>query len=94
MPYSDWHFGPLFRVFVQLKSSEEEGRKPGPRPLDRKRLDLNQAFADFSYPRTVLPANQAYLTLRLVDKRLISATKDSWLCEKVRIHGKVSMAFA
>ena len=54
MPYSDWHFGPFFRVFVQLKSSEEEGREPGPRPTDRKRLDFNQAFVDFSYPRTVL----------------------------------------
>ena len=65
MPYSDWHFGPFFRVFVQLKSSEEEGREPGPRPTDRKRLDFNQAFVDFSYPRTVLPADQAYVTLRL-----------------------------
>jgi Alginate export len=65
MPYSDWHFGPFFRVFVQLKSSEEEGRQPGPRPTDRKRLDFNQAFIDFSYPRTILPADQAYLTLRL-----------------------------
>jgi hypothetical protein len=65
MPYSDWHFGPFFRVFVQLKSSEEEGRAPGPRPTDRKRLDLNQAFLDFSYPRTVLPGDQAYMTLRL-----------------------------
>jgi Alginate export len=65
MAYSDWHFGPFFRVFVQLKSSEEEGRHPGPRPTDRKRLDFNQAFIDFSYPRTILPADQDYLTLRL-----------------------------
>jgi hypothetical protein len=65
MTYSDWHFGPFLRVFVQLKSSEEEGREPGPRPTDRKRFDINQAFIDFSYPRTVLPADQAYLTLRL-----------------------------
>jgi hypothetical protein len=65
MPYSDWHFGPFFRVFVQLKSSEEEGREPGPRPTDRKRLDLDQGFVDLSYPRTVLPADQAYVTLRL-----------------------------
>ena len=65
MPYSDWHFGPFVRVFVQLKSSEEEGRERGPRPTDRKRLDFNQAFVDFSYPRTVLPADQAYVTLRL-----------------------------
>src|SRR5258708_6043341 len=65
MLYSDWHFGPYFRAFVQLKSSEEEGREPGPRPTDRKRLDFNQAFVDFSYPRTILPADRAYLTLRL-----------------------------
>ena len=48
MLYSDWHFGPYFRAFVQLKTSEEEGREPGPRPTDRKRLDFNQAFVDFS----------------------------------------------
>jgi hypothetical protein len=65
MLYSDWHFGPYFRAFVQLKTSEEEGREPGPRPTDRKRLDFNQAFVDFSYPRTVLPADQSYFTLRL-----------------------------
>jgi hypothetical protein len=65
MLYSYWHFGPFFRAFVQLKSSLEEGREPGPRPTDRKRLDFNQAFGDFSYPRTILPADQAYLTLRL-----------------------------
>jgi hypothetical protein len=65
MLYSDWHFGPYFRAFVQLKTSEEEGREPGPRPTDRKRLDFNQAFVDFSYPRTVLPAAQSYVTLRL-----------------------------
>jgi Alginate export len=65
MLHSDWHFGPFFRAFVQLKSSEEEGRKPGPRPLDRKRLDFNQAFVDFSYPRSALPADESWLTLRL-----------------------------
>ncbi|MGA8659744.1 MAG: alginate export family protein [Chthoniobacterales bacterium] len=65
MPYSDWHFGPFFRAFVQLKSSEEEGREPGPRPIDRKRLDFNQAFVDFSYPRSNLSANKSWFTLRL-----------------------------
>jgi hypothetical protein len=55
MPYSDWHFGPFFRAFVQLKSSEEEGREPGPRPIDRKRLDfgptakLNNISLDLFY---------------------------------------------
>ena len=65
MLHSDWHLGPFFRAFVQLKSSEEEGREPGPRPIDRKRLDFNQAFVDFSYPRTNLPTNNSWLTLRL-----------------------------
>jgi Alginate export len=65
MWHSDWHFGPLFRAFVQLKSSEEEGRVPGPRPTDRKRLDFNQAFVDFSYPRTNLSADKSWFTLRL-----------------------------
>src|ERR1700730_1178002 len=65
MLHSDWHFGPFFRAFVQLKSSEEEGREPGPRPIDRKRLDFNQAFVDFSDPRSHLLADKSWLTLRL-----------------------------
>jgi hypothetical protein len=50
MTYSDWHLGPFFRVFVQLKSSEEEGREPGPRPTDRKRLDFNQPLLISAFP--------------------------------------------
>jgi hypothetical protein len=65
MLHSDWHFGPFFRAFIQLKTSEEEGRLPGPRPIDRKRLDFNQAFVDFSYPRTNLSVNDGWFTLRL-----------------------------
>ena len=65
MLYADWHFGPFVRAFVQLKSDLEEGREPGPRPIDRKRLDFNQAFIDFSYPRTNLSADKTSLTLRL-----------------------------
>jgi alginate export protein len=79
MVHSDWHFGPFVRAFVQLKSDIEEGRKPGPRPIDRKRLDFNQAFVDFSYPRVNLSAEKSYFTLRLGrqeidlgDERLIS----------------------
>ena len=65
MLHSDWHFGPFVRAFVQFKSELEEGRKPGPRPPDRKRLDLNQAFVDFSYPRTNPSSNTTSFTLRL-----------------------------
>ena len=94
MLYSDWHFGPYFRAFVQLKTSEEEGREPGPRPTDRKRLDFNQAFVDFSYPRTVLPADQSYLTLRLGRQEIDFGDEASWRCEKVRTRVKVSMVLA
>jgi hypothetical protein len=55
----------FLRAFVQLKSSLEEGREPGPRPVDRERLDFEQAFIDFSHPRTNLPADKSWLTLRL-----------------------------
>jgi hypothetical protein len=65
MLHSDWHFGPFVRAFTQFKSNLEEGREPGPRPPDRKRLDLNQAFVDFSYPRTNLSGDTASFTLRL-----------------------------
>jgi Alginate export len=60
-----FNLGPFFRAFVQLKSSEEEGREPGPRPIDRKRLDFGQAFVDFSYPRSNLSTDKSFLTLRL-----------------------------
>jgi hypothetical protein len=65
MLHTDWHFGPFVRAFVQLKSELEEGRKPGPRPPDRKRLDLNQAFVDFSYPHTNPSSDTTSFTLRL-----------------------------
>jgi Alginate export len=65
MLHSDWHFGPFFRAFIQLKTSDEEGRLPGPRPIDRKRLDFNQAFVDFSYPRTKFSTDESWFTLRL-----------------------------
>ena len=65
MLHSDWHFGLFVRAFVQFKSELEEGREPGPRPPDRKRLDLDQAFVDFSYPRTNPSSNTTSFTLRL-----------------------------
>src|ERR1700737_260492 len=65
MLHSDWHFGPFVRVFAQLESNLEEGREPGPRPPDRKRLNLNQGFVDFAYPRTNLSDDTTSFTLRL-----------------------------
>ena len=44
MLHSDWHLGPHFRVFVQLKSGLESSRAGGPRPIDEKKLDFEAAF--------------------------------------------------
>jgi len=44
MLHSDWHFGPHFRAFVQLKSGLESYRAGGPRPIDEKKLDFQAAF--------------------------------------------------
>jgi len=44
MLHSDWHLGPHFRAFVQLKSGLESGRTGGPRPIDEKKLDFEAAF--------------------------------------------------
>jgi len=44
MLHSDWHLGPHFRAFVQLKSGLESSRTGGPRPIDEKKLDFQAAF--------------------------------------------------
>jgi len=42
----DLHMGEHVRLFSQLQSSLEDGRKGGPRPTDEDELDLHQAFLD------------------------------------------------
>jgi alginate export protein len=44
--HGDVHVTPYARVFVQLESALEEGRRGGPRATDEDTLDLNQAFVD------------------------------------------------
>src|SRR5262249_27748625 len=44
MVHADWHLGPHFRAFVQLKSGLESFRQVGPRPIDEKKLDFEAAF--------------------------------------------------
>jgi hypothetical protein len=44
--HTDVHLGEVFRGFVQLQSSLENGRNGGPRPTDKDELDLHQAFFD------------------------------------------------
>lgn len=49
MLHADWHFGKRVRVFTQLRSGIEVGRKGGPRPPDEDKLDVHQAFADVKW---------------------------------------------
>lgn len=46
--HTDWHFGRQFRLFTQLQSGLEGGRKGGPRLTDKDIADLHQAFFDIS----------------------------------------------
>lgn len=49
MLHADVHFGSRARIFFQLKSGIESGRKTGARLIDEDRLDVNQAFFDFNF---------------------------------------------
>jgi hypothetical protein len=44
--HADLHAGPRVRVFAQLRSAWESGRKAGPRPIDEDRLNVQNLFAD------------------------------------------------
>ena len=46
MLHTDWHFGKHFRTYVELKSGLESFRKGGPRPIDEKKLDFEEAFVE------------------------------------------------
>lgn len=45
---SDFHLGSRFRFFTELQSGLEEGRNGSSRPTDLDRLDVHQAFMDWS----------------------------------------------
>jgi len=49
MLHADVHLGKNFRLFGQLKIGLENGRSGGPRPPDLDKLDVHQAFADFTF---------------------------------------------
>ena len=44
--HGDWRFGPRVRVFTELQSGLEAGRRGGPRPTDEDQLDVHEAFVD------------------------------------------------
>ena len=58
--HADLHLGPVVRVFGQLQSSLQTGRKGGPGVLDEDQLQLHQAFIDLRLPLS----DSASLTLR------------------------------
>ncbi len=49
MFHADVHFGERVRTFVQFKSGIVSGRAAGPRPVDKDKLDVNQAFVDLNF---------------------------------------------
>jgi len=72
MFHSDLHLAQHARIFGQIKSGIEGGRKGGPRPTDEDKLDLHQAFLDVGdTPVTLRFGRQelAYGSSRLVSVR-------------------------
>ncbi|MFN8001074.1 MAG: alginate export family protein [Acidobacteriota bacterium] len=61
MVHADLHLGAHVRFFGQLKSGIETGRRGGPRPPDEDKLDVHQAFVQFS----AQPTKEALLQLRI-----------------------------
>ena len=56
----DAHFGRHVRIFVQFKSGLESFRIGGPRPIDEKKLDFQNAFLDLA-----TAGDHNWLTLRV-----------------------------
>src|SRR5690349_1509745 len=56
----DAHFGKHIRTFVEFKSGLESFRIGGPRPIDEKKLDFQNAFLDLA-----TAGNHDWLTLRV-----------------------------
>ncbi len=48
--HGDLHVGPHLRLFGQLFSAIEEGRKGGPSPVDENELTLQNGFVDIAFP--------------------------------------------
>lgn len=49
MLHADLHLESHIRLFGQIKSGLEDGRTGGPRPPDKDKLDLHQAFLDLAF---------------------------------------------
>lgn len=51
--HADLHLSPRVRVFAQLRSAWEEGRKNGPRPIDEDKLNVQNLFVDLVVMRNL-----------------------------------------
>src|SRR3546814_7571683 len=58
--HGDLQLGPHVRVFGELFSALEAGRKNGPSPVDENELEVQNAFIDFGFA----PADRSELKLR------------------------------
>src|SRR5690606_32634181 len=59
--HADLHIGDRIRIFGQLRSGLEDGRKTGPRRIDEDKLNVQNLFIDFvAYKKT-----DKLLTLRV-----------------------------
>ena len=47
--HADLHIGNQFRVFSQLRSALENGRKDGPRPIDQDKMNIQNLFAEYTF---------------------------------------------
>jgi Alginate export len=73
--HGDLHLGEHVRLFTQLQSSLEDGRKGGPRPADEDELDLHQAFLDLKFPvsgDSLVTLRSGRQELALGSQRLVS----------------------
>ncbi|AYL95397.1 hypothetical protein HYN43_008870 [Mucilaginibacter celer] len=49
--HADLHFGNRLRIFAQLRSALENGRRDGPRPIDEDKLSIQNLFTDYTITR-------------------------------------------
>ena len=74
---ADFHFGPRSRVFVEVQSGIINGALRSPRPTDRNRVDLHQAFYGWQLARSNrhrVTVNVGRQELAVGSTRLISAS--------------------
>ncbi|MDN3656067.1 alginate export family protein [Ferruginibacter paludis] len=47
--HADLHLGKQFRIFSQLRSALENGRKDGPRPIDQDNMNIQNLFVEYNF---------------------------------------------